>query len=189
MKNVFYYALIISIVVPGFCMGQPLERMCQSLPTFSGYAGVKGVDGVLTVGIFSDEQSEVEKKTLKMFQDIKSWNKEQRKELMEYKEIKVVSLTGENLDQFEGQIIWVLDADASLEKLKEKSSKGTYTTAVQDDKFEDYLFLTIFFENKSDDPSVEKWRAVKITANCEISPLRFPSKITKKPYFSGKSCE
>ena len=185
----FTILFIIILIFPITVNAQELERFTNSLPAFVTFASVKAVDGVLTIGVFSDEQANIDQKTLEIFKNLKAWKSESISVPVGNKTIEVIGLNSDNLNNFTGQIIWVLDAQTSLEDLKVHSNNGVFTVGIQDSKFGDYLFTTFIYENKSDDPKVERWRLTKLIANCEISPLRYAGKVLKKKYFSGKKCD
>lgn len=182
--------LFIAILFPyRIVKAQRLERFTNSLPAFAAAGGLKAVDGLVTIGVFSDEKKDIDKETLEMFKNLKAWNAKSVMNTIGNKKIEVTSLNIDNISEFKGQLIWVLDAEKSLEDLKVQSENGVYTVGIQEDKFGDYLYSTFIYENKSDDPDIEKWRLVKLIVNCEISPLRYSDEVSKKKYFSGKDCK
>ncbi len=188
MKNVCI-TMIFGFLVVSSALAQPIERICSSLPLFAASSDVNAIDGTLTIGLFSDVQTEVEPALLTMFEKLKTWNRETVKKACGLKKVIAVSLNSDNLDDFKGQVIWVLDAEASLEKLKEKTTNGFFTIGSQQSKFEDYLFITVIYTNKSDDPNVERWRLSRIFANCDISQYRASPNLMVKEGFEGKNCD
>ncbi|OQY30403.1 MAG: hypothetical protein B6244_00680 [Candidatus Cloacimonetes bacterium 4572_55] len=183
--------LILTLIISAWTVtviAQPLERIIQSLPIFISCTGVKAVDGVLTVGIFSDELLQVEEATLQTLENIRVWKNEGIIKIVGIKKIKVVALNSNNIVEFKGQVIWIIDAEASLEKLKRHTMEGVFTIGAQNDKFVDYLTATQLYENKSDRPDVERWRLTQLIFNCELSPLRITGKLSNKNYFVEKGC-
>ncbi len=168
---------------------QPLERVVQSVPVFSAMAGVKAVNGVLTIGVFSEVEDQISKETLKEFETLKSWSHEKVKGVTGHTKIEVVGLNRKSLDSFKGQIIWVLAAEEDLPKLKTLTQKGVFTIGTHDKAYEKALYVTLDYENKSDDPAVERWRLTRMYVNCEICPLRFTEKLDEKDHFFGNKCE
>ncbi len=189
MKNCII-SLMVVIFWTGSVFAQPLERIVSSLPVFAASADVKTVeDGILTIGIFSDS-SAVDQNILDVIDNLQAWDSDLVKGVIQYKKIEVISLNKDNITEFKGQIIWVLDAStASLEKLKIHTIDGVFTIGTQERKFEDNLFATLIYKNKSDDPNVERWRLIELISNCEISPLQFAKKVSTKKYFAGIKCD
>ncbi len=185
-----FIVLIITILVcPIGTSAQPLGQMIKVLPLFAASSNVKAVYGILTIGVFSDVQSEVGEATLQKFKDLSHWGNEEVRKMFEFQTIEVVSLNGKNLADFEGQIIWVLDADVSLERLKEKTINGIFTIGAQKKKFEDCLFITVHYKDKSSHPRIERWRLVRIFANCELSNLRPSTRLKAKEGYVPKNCD
>ncbi|OQY30333.1 MAG: hypothetical protein B6244_00295 [Candidatus Cloacimonetes bacterium 4572_55] len=168
---------------------QPLERIIQNVPVFAGYANVQAVDNILTVGIMSDSLSKTGEEALEMFKKLKTWNHEGVIKILGHKKVEVVSLNKKNIDEFKGQILWVMNASTSLQSLKALTEKGVFTIALAQPELSDHIFVTVTFENKSDDPAIERWRLTKLEANCKISPLRFVGKLAGKSYFIGRNCD
>ncbi len=168
---------------------QQLERFAFSLPVFAAYCGVRAVDNTLTVGVFS-EKEEIPQSILDVFKNAKPWKKESVVDKIKHERVEVVSLNPENLEDFDGQIIWVLDADFSSNLLKEKTRANIFTIGAQNPTaFVTNLFTTVVYKNVSQDQGVEKWRLERLIANCEISKLRYPPNVTEKPYFEGIDCD
>lgn len=190
MKKYIIFLIILMWISSGRAEDiDQLKRFTHNLPTFVGLADVKSKDSVLTVGVFSDKSMRIKLETLVIFKQLKGWGSEIIVSRTEHKRVDVVGLNQRNLSQFKGQVIWVLDAEKSLPDLKKITEKGIFTIGVQNTNYEEHLFATLLYENKSDDPTIERWRLVKLTANCEISPLRFSKKLTEKDYFYGKICD
>ncbi len=187
MKRLIFL-LIIIIVWGGKVTAQPLDRVIQSLPLFVGWANVKAVEGILTIGVFSDSQSEIGPATLNKFKKLKPWDRDPVKKFIGHQRVELVSVNGDNLPEFEGQVIWVMDAAVSLPLLKDKTMNGVFTIGVQDDKYQNYLAATLIYEDKSADPIVERWRMVQFFVNCQISPLSFSKKLMDKDNFVGRNC-
>ncbi len=185
----FMFSIFMILTCLSNVSAQPLERIIKSLPVFVRYASVKADDGVLTLGVFSDEQPQIEKSILEIFKNLKLWDHSEVIQSVGNKKINVIALNSDNIAEFKGQVIWVIDAKDSLEKIKKHSEIGIFTIGAQNSEFEDYLVTTIIWEDKSDDPKIERWRLIKFIANCEISPLRFSNKIAGKEYFLGKKCD
>ncbi|OQY30407.1 MAG: hypothetical protein B6244_00700 [Candidatus Cloacimonetes bacterium 4572_55] len=186
------YLNIIFIIVlswTGIAYTQPLERLIYGLPLFAAGSHIKAVDETLTIGVFSDSKDKINKETLTKFKDIKTWSNDRIRKIFELQKLEIVSLNSENLTDFAGQIIWVLDASASLEKLKEVTANGIFTIAAQDPGYEDYVFVTSIYENKSSDPDVERWRLTRFFVNCEVSQLRPSSNLKTKDGYVEKNCD
>ncbi|RMH69288.1 MAG: hypothetical protein D6675_13180 [Gemmatimonadetes bacterium] len=165
-----------------------LERFANSLPVFAASAGIQSQTDTLTIGVFSE--SDVPAADLDVFKSLKTWDAELVQNVTQHNHIEVIPLQATTLETFEGQIIWVLDATPkSLKLLKTYTEKGIFTIGMLDENYQNFLFTTLIYENKSDDPTIERWRLVKLIANCEISPLSYSKKLRSKPYFTGNGCE
>ncbi|OQY30404.1 MAG: hypothetical protein B6244_00685 [Candidatus Cloacimonetes bacterium 4572_55] len=186
----YFISLILILLTCSDAISAPsLERIIQTLPVFVSYSGVTADDGILTIGVFSDELPQVKKSTLETFENLRVWGHEDVVKSIGNKKMIAVALNGNNIAEFRGQVIWVIDAKASLSKIKKHSENGVFTIGSKNIEFEKYLFATMIFENKSDSPEIKRWRLTKFIVNCDISPIRFSNKITGKKYFLGKKCD
>lgn len=188
MKKFVLFTLVF-LMLPTMSPAQSLERIIQSLPVFAAAADVKAQNGVLKVGIYSELQNEIPEDILSWFRDIKAWNHDAVVNVTGHQTVEVVSVNNDALPKFDGQILWVLAAGDSLPQVKKLSEKGIFTIGVQDKTYEKFLFVTLTYEDKSSGGDVERWRLVRLFANCDISPLRFTKKLTEKNHFVGFLCE
>lgn len=187
MRQILMIIVIMGgMTLPNLSEAQPLELLVKSLPVFSAYADIKAVDNVLTIGVYSDGQADP--KMLNVFREIRAWSADEVQQTIGHRTIEAVFLNRWSLNDFEGQIIWVMDMVDTL-ALRKQTEKGVFTISAQHEEYQKYLFATLIYENASDDPGVKKWRLTKLMTNCDISPLRFSTKITKKKYFVGNACD
>ncbi|OQY27842.1 MAG: hypothetical protein B6244_09315 [Candidatus Cloacimonetes bacterium 4572_55] len=189
MKKMIVFLTVATIFWSAQAFSQPVDRLIQSLPLFVGWSSVKAKNETLKIGVFSDKTSRVDNGLLSKFQKLKPWNHDLVKEFIGHNRIDVIFLNSDNLSDFDGQIIWVLDADASLKALRKKTMEGVFTIGAQHQTFEAYIAATLMYENKSNDPKVERWRLIRFFGNCEISPLIFSNKLKSKENFVSKNCQ
>lgn len=187
MKHFLFVLVVVGgIFGANVIHAQPLEILIKSLPVFAAYAEVKAEDDVLTVGIYSEKG--IDPVVLQAFGEIKSWSAEGVNTITKHKRIKITPVSLTNIDRFNGQILWVMDTTDTI-ALKKQTEQGVFTIGAQDPRYQNYLFTTLIYHDTSDDPKVKKWRLTELIANCDLSPLRFSTKITNKKYFVGKSCD
>jgi hypothetical protein len=192
MKKIIFILIVLLVVTTslyGIELNQ-LQRFANNLPTFVAMAGVTAEDGVLEIGVFSDD-TEIDAEILTAFKNIRSWGLDDVKSVTNHNEISVIPLNRNNIYQFEGEIIWVLEAEknSSLWALKKRSRDGIFTVGSQQETYKNYIFTTFIYKNKSDDPNVERWRLVKMLVNCDISPLNYSDKINGKSYYEPMNCD
>lgn len=188
MKKQFLIILLVLLIGKPVFAQEQIERFANSLPVFVAFCGVKAENGVLTIGIFSEADPNIPQSTLDIFKNLRPWSNDSVISETNHKTIEVVPLNPTNLADFSGNVIWVMDANESLPALKEKTSQGIFTIGSQEEKFSEYLFTTLLYENKSNDPKVEKWRLTELIANCDLTSLRYSDKLMSKSYFNGKNC-
>lgn len=187
LRTLFFIIILIMAARTG--VAQPLEILIRSLPVFTAYAGVEAVDNILTVGVYSDKDVNLDE--IKAFEEIRSWSADGVTIVTNHQSINIQALNQKNLADFTGQIIWILNVidTVSLNQIKTFTENGLFTIGAQNKNYQDYIFATLIYVNTSNDPSVEKWRLTELIANCEISPLRFSNKLTHKKYFVDKQCD
>ncbi len=179
--------LLICMMWASASLAQPFDQIVKIMPLFASWTNVKAVDKTLTIGVFS-ELGTNDDATVKKVKESEYWNRDVIKEFIGHQQVETVPLTVDNLMDFQGQIIWVLDADQALPLLMEKSQAGIFTIGVQNQSFEDFLVATLIYENVSADPKVERWKLLRFVGNCGITPLEFSYKLTTRDNFVGQSC-
>ncbi|OQY28401.1 MAG: hypothetical protein B6244_07315 [Candidatus Cloacimonetes bacterium 4572_55] len=192
MQQSVFFLLGVFLIIPSGAFPKNIDRIkrfANSLPVFVAFSGVKSSDGILKIGVFSDAQSPVNQSALQIFKNLKPWANEEVRSAIGHKSVEVVFLDADNIESFDGQIIWVLDVENSAELIKNQTKKGVYTVGSQEPNYQSFLFTTFIYENKSLDPKIEKWRLIQLIANCEISSLRYIDKMKTKKYFVGKNCD
>ncbi len=187
-KYLLVFVFIMAILCGRIAHAQPIERVIKSLPVFVAYTYVQAVDSILTVGVFSDVEPEVPADILEKFRNLRAWNQKAVQKVTGHKKVVVVSLNANNIDEFSGQIIWVLAASDSLAKIEKQTVNGVLTIGSNEKAYEDHLLLTLTFKNVSKQRSVQRWRLSRFYANCALSPLRFNESLMNKKYFVGNGC-
>lgn len=179
---------LIGLLWFSYGLAQPIEQVVQIMPLFASWTDVKARDNVLTIGVFSESNTDL-KSTVDILSQSEYWYRRVIKDFIGHEKVVCVPLNSENLSDFSGEIIWVLQADSSLTALRDKAGQGIFTIGVQNPAFEPYLVATLTYEDESTNPKEERWKLTRFFGNCAITPLKFSYKLTTRDNFVGHNCE